>query len=709
MGRAWKGALVVMLALLLWVSVWPLTVAADDPVWDGAAKTVTMKAGEEQRYIYIPAADGNYTISQSTSVIRTSFEQADLIDKDAEPIPVHVEGKANPNDECYRLKGGVRYIVRMSMWEGHTEWPNGLTDTISIYAGEPKKEIDLCTPYPANGELKLTVKPGDTYKYKFTPSTTDYYVLYSANTVVDVRLAHGPDDMGMPENQLMIANPFGVMHGYLTQLTAGETYMIWFSMWEGHPDREGFTDTYYLQKVSGMKAAELRSAYDHKTTDLYGYVGGHIQLFPYTDPLYYEAFTTEWSISDTSVAQFVTGSDHKQTRELELKKAGTVTVTAMVDGKAVSKTITVKDRPVLEVGKSTRLTFGGTLGVQCAFTPAESGTYRFAMTGAGGTTVIQDTGYATYWEGSGSLSARLTAGKTYILEGAFGPADYTVKVTKGGSSTPTNPAPPSGDEPGSTTSSSASQPSAEPTDEPVVAPTDTTASAADKKPAHKVPVHHENGKGNVRYEDVAHLLGEGETLTVTVEDSAVTTVSLPVQALAEAAQADTTLRVELSHATVTLDATVLARAAAAAEGEAVELTVDRVRPDTLAESQQAKLKNKEVAAVVRLTLTGGAEIHELGGTAAVTIPFTPEKGKSLKDYTVYYLSADGKLEKMKTTVTQGGLTFLTTHFSDYVMMYEPQTEQKPAVAPLTVILCVAGALLIMGGGVVSILLLSKKR
>ena len=689
------------LTLLLLVGAVPFAVAADHPLWDGTAKTVTMKAGEEQRYIYVPAADGPYTISQSTSVIQVSFEQADFTDKDAEPIPVHVEGKANANDECYRLKGGVRYIVRFSMSSIFTEWPDGLTDTISIYAGEPKKEVDLCDPI-TTGSHKMTIKPGEERKYKFTPDTSGRYVLYGANTIINVRLRCGTESLDMPENRLFIANPFGKAFGYYADMTAGETYVVTFSMWEMEPYPNGFTDTYHLEKVDGMKQApELRAAVDHQATTLHGYVGGHIQLFPYTDPIYYEAFTTAWTVSDPSVAQFIT-EDSQQTRELELKKAGTVTVTATVDGRTVSQTITVKDRPVLELNKTVRLTFGGTTGVQCAFTPAESGTYRFVMKGPGGTTTIQDTNYGTYWEGSGSLSASLKAGKTYILEGAFGPADYTVTVTKGGGSAgTTNPAPPSGDEPTTTTSVAPTE------TKPVDKPTDTATTG--KKPVHKVPVHKENGKAQVNYEDVAHLLeGDNDALTVEVEDEQMTAVTLPIRVLSEAAESNTTLRVEWPYATVTLDVDVLAHVAGQVTGESVELSVERVERNTLSEQQQNQLKNKEVAAVVRLSLMGDEEIHALGGTVAVTIPFIPEGGKRLSDYTVYYVAEDGQLEKMKTVVADDGLTFLTTHFSDYTIVYEFQKGDPPPLGRTMVVWALV-ALLIIGGGAVAAILLTKKR
>lgn len=692
--------LTLAFSLVLLVGALPLTVAADYPTWDGSAKTVTMKAGEEQFYIFTPAADGPYTISQSTSVIRTSFEQADFIDKDAEPIPVHAEGKANPNDECYRLKGGVRYIVKMSMSSMHTEWPDGLTDTISIYAGEPKKEVDLCDPI-TTGSHKITIKPGEEIKYKFTPSETGKYVLYGENTIINVRLRHGPDSLDMAENQLFIANPMGKAFGYYADMTAGEPYVITFSMWENEPYPDGYSDTYRLEQVSGVKSAEMRSATAPNATRLYGYVGGSLTPFLYTDPIYYEGFATDWAVSDTKVANFVSDYGH----ELNLLASGTFAISAKVDGKAVSATVEVKERPQLKLNETTKLTFGGTVGVQCAFTPTESGSYRFAMTGAGGTTTIKDTNYGTYWEGSGSLTATLTAGKTYILEGAFGPADYTVKVVKSGASDPTDPAPPSGDEPTNTTTS-ATQSSAS-------APTQTQNTTATRP--NKVPVHTENGKAQVKYDEVAHLL-DGTTLNVTVEDTTATAVLLPTRLLTEAAGSETALRVELPYATVALDAAILVKVAEQTEGDTVELAVERVEATDLSKQQQNILKNKNVAAVVRIVLNGDTAIHELGGIAAVTVPFVPAEGRSLSDYAVYYVD-DGKLEKMKTVVTNGNLTFYTTHFSDYTLVYEPTTPSKGNAdtdksAPVSVgkvVLYTIICLILLAGGGVAIYLITKRQ
>ena len=583
MKKTTNRILTLALTLILLLGILPLSVAAEYEPWDGSARTFKMKAGDEKLFIYTPSETGAHTIERQYSVLRVNIEPT--ADKDGYPEMIDVSGKASPNDECYRLTAGVSYRVRIYMHAFDTDWTDGFEDTIAIRPGMPVLETDLATPFPASGTLKLKVKAGEEIKYKFTPSESGTYVLYSENTVVDLRVRSNSAEFLDSNYELFIANPFGKMFGYMLPLTAGETYLIVFSLWEGLTEyKNGFEDTYYLKKTDPLKSVSLRSAHDPNTTELFGYVGGDFHLFGYTDPLYYQSTITDWSISDTSVAAFeADGSGY-----VRLKKAGTVTVTATVDGQAVSQTITVKDRPALEVGKTTKLTFGGSVGVECAFTPAESGTYRFSMTGAGGTTGIKDTENYCYWEKSGSLSAYLKAGKTYILEGAFGPSEYTLRVTKGGGSAATNPAPPSGDEPtatqtatdaSTTTSASSSDSTA----------TETQSTQGDK-PTHKVPVHHENGKGNVRYEDVAPLLGKGETLTVAVEDTAVTTVALPVKVLTEAAQAQTVLRVELPHAAVSLDTAVLAHVAKQAQGETVELTVEKMSPTALSQQQQKQLK-----------------------------------------------------------------------------------------------------------------------
>ena len=646
--------LTLVFSLTLLLGVLPLSVAAYDE-WDGSARKFKMMYGEELYYIFTAKETGPYTIERQYSVIAVFLEPADD-NKGGYPERIDVSGKASPNDECYRLTAGTRYLVHIVMRGFADEWPDGFEDTIAIRPGMPVLETDLATPYPANGTLKLKVKPGEAdIKYKFTPSESGTYVLYSENTVVDMRIRSGNEEIHDHDYELFIANPFGKMFGYMLPLTAGETYLIVFSMWEGHTDfKNGYEDTYYLKKADPLKSVSLRSAHNPNTTELFGYVGGDFHLFGYTDPLYYQSTITDWSISDTSVATFeADGSGY-----VHLKKAGTVTVTAKVAGQTAKTTITVKERPKLELNKTTTLTFGGSLGAECTFTPSESGTYRFSMKGAGGTTEIRETGDGTYWEGSGTLSAYLKAGKTYTLVGAFGPSDYTIKVTKSGSGSgstePTN-ALPSGDEPTDNTSSTA------PTNNNHDTPSRTQGTTQE------TPEDAYHYYWAVKYEDVL-ISADESTATIEVEDEAVNTLGLPTDLLDELAGNEQALEVVLPHATVTLDDDAVAHIA---EQGDVDLTVKQQDADALSKRQKKALTKLTVQTVVSLELNGDDDIHKLGGTATVTIPFATEVGTKAADYAVYYVDEDGNTEKMESSIANGKLTFTTDHFSDYVVVYEP--------------------------------------
>ncbi|MBR2319278.1 MAG: hypothetical protein IKA50_00650 [Clostridia bacterium] len=682
--------LTLMVSLTLLLGALPLSVAAEGEPWDGSARTFKMKAGDEKLFIYTPSETGAHTIERQYSVLRVNIEPA--TDKDGYPEMIDVSGKASPNDECYRLTAGVPYRVRIYMHAFDTDWPDGFEDTIAIRPGMPVLETDLATPFPASGTLKLKVKAGEEIKYKFTPSESGTYVLYSENTVVDLRVRSNSTEFLDSNYELFIANPFGKMFGYMLPLTAGETYLIVFSLWEGLAEyKNGFEDTYYLKKTDPLKSVSLRSAHDPNITELFGYVGGDFHLFGYTDPLYYQSTITDWSISDTSVAAFeADGSGY-----VRLKKAGTVTVTAKVAGQTAKATITVKERPVLELNKTTTLTFGGSLGAECTFTPSESGTYRFSMTGAGGTTEIRETGAATYWEGSGSLSAYLTAGKTYTLVGAFGPNRYTVKVTKGGSSNPTN-ALPSGDEPTHTTTT-------QPTDKTNPSqPTDKTNPSQATGTTQKEPTNNEGFHVIVKYEDVL-ISPDSTTVIVEVEDAAVTTVGLSTDLLDTAVGNQQALQIVLPHATVTLDTDAVTTVA---QQGAADLTVLQQQPDALNKRQQTAMKSKKITALVSLTLTGDADIHELGGTATVSIPFTAAAGTKAADYAVYYINEIGDTEKMETSIKDGRLTFTTDHFSDYAVVYEPakaidnnDSTKTPVNYVQWALFSLLALVLMIGGGV----------
>ncbi len=60
--------------------------------------------------------------------------------------------------------------------------------------------------------------------------------------------------------------------------------------------------------------------------------------------------------------------------------------------------------------------------------------------------------------------------------------------------------------------------------------------------------------------------------------------------------------------------------------------------------------------------------------------FYPKEGQDERYYHVLYLSANGEMERRATEYTDGWLSFETSHFSDYVIVYDetvPNRDVKP--------------------------------
>ena len=100
-----------------------------------------------------------------------------------------------------------------------------------------------------------------------------------------------------------------------------------------------------------------------------------------------------------------------------------------------------------------------------------------------------------------------------------------------------------------------------------------------------------------------------------------------------------------------------------------ECTKDSASYRAAAAAVQKAWKNAGKFAVYDINLldSRGMEIHEVGGYVSVTLP-VPAEFASSRPLTVYRLEEDGTLTKCETTVKDGKVTFLTNHFSTYVLM-----------------------------------------
>ncbi|MDO5853416.1 MAG: Ig-like domain-containing protein, partial [Thermoplasmata archaeon] len=85
----------------------------------------------------------------------------------------------------------------------------------------------------------------------------------------------------------------------------------------------------------------------------------------------------------------------------------------------------------------------------------------------------------------------------------------------------------------------------------------------------------------------------------------------------------------------------------------------------------SSLSNAESVTIYDLSMTlGGTSVHQLGGTATVTVPYDLG-GRSSSNLAVYYVDDSGLLTRHACTydASAGTVTFQTTHFSTFAVVY----------------------------------------
>lgn len=146
-----------------------------------------------------------------------------------------------------------------------------------------------------------------------------------------------------------------------------------------------------------------------------------------------------------------------------------------------------------------------------------------------------------------------------------------------------------------------------------------------------------------------------------------------------------TVVIKMKDASVELDAKTLETLHDNMAGDALKIVIDKTEEKTLNKNQQKTLGNYDVTRTFEAYFeSNGEKIHDFnGGNVKVSISFTPEKGKKTKNYKVYYLDDNGKLQKYATKYENGKLTFVTSHFSDYVIIYDNTKDVLLAQAATT--------------------------
>ena len=92
-----------------------------------------------------------------------------------------------------------------------------------------------------------------------------------------------------------------------------------------------------------------------------------------------------------------------------------------------------------------------------------------------------------------------------------------------------------------------------------------------------------------------------------------------------------------------------------------------------------------------LATTDDGEIHELGGTVTVSVPYALSEGEVEDSITVHYVDNDGVMHAQPTTYADGVVTFTTTHFSYYTIVSEiaPAEDGGNALLYIGVVVVIA--------------------
>ena len=217
-------------------------------------------------------------------------------------------------------------------------------------------------------------------------------------------------------------------------------------------------------------------------------------------------------------------------------------------------------------------------------------------------------------------------------------------------------------------------------------------------------------------EAVVDATAEGETvvlpLTETTEE-VVNKAEISTEALTAVAEDEKDVVIQLTDATVKLDAKSLAAVAQQAEGETIEIRVVKAEESTLTAEQQKTLAEKDTAVVVSAQIfSDGKYIGDFkGGEVTIMLPLELEEGRSAEDYSVYYIDEKGNLEKVPAEYVDGNMVFTTSHFSEYVIVYEgvqggetviPETPAQTSAASLPIIPIIVVIAIIIVAAVIAV-------
>ncbi|MCQ2070032.1 MAG: leucine-rich repeat domain-containing protein [archaeon] len=181
-------------------------------------------------------------------------------------------------------------------------------------------------------------------------------------------------------------------------------------------------------------------------------------------------------------------------------------------------------------------------------------------------------------------------------------------------------------------------------------------------------------------ENAIEVLPEKGTLRIEVTES--TGVSVSKSDVEKLNSKDASMEIAMSEGSVLLDKDVLSNIAGK-EGSDVKLSLKAVDTYNLDENVKKIIKDSPVFDIS--LFVGGSNVSILNGTATVTVDHVLKSGENPSKLSVWYISDNGVVEEFACVYNgDGTISFSTTHFSKYAVVYDleiPGDDPVPGPTP----------------------------
>ncbi|SDW02068.1 Listeria/Bacterioides repeat-containing protein [Lachnospiraceae bacterium KHCPX20] len=143
-----------------------------------------------------------------------------------------------------------------------------------------------------------------------------------------------------------------------------------------------------------------------------------------------------------------------------------------------------------------------------------------------------------------------------------------------------------------------------------------------------------------------------------------------------------TVTIQMTNASVELDADALNNLSGEVTTEPLKVSVEETKQEKLSQNQQDALAGTDNLMIFSTNITTGSrDIHELGGTAKVSVRTKLTEQRNPNFVRVWYLTKDGGKERRITRCINDWTKYVTTTCSDYAVIYD-ETDQNETIPPL---------------------------